>query len=100
MSAQLMTYYQILAALLVRYQQPVTRVAQSQLDDLLAERVFRPTEVLLQRVNRLGEITARVFLEQLRVSVYIFRKNSNEYPCDDECGDVSKNGCSNDTAGA
>ena len=63
MSAQLMTYSQIRAALLVRYQQPVIRVPQSQLDDHLADRVFRPMEVLLQRVNRLGQITDRLATE-------------------------------------
>lgn len=60
MNTQLMTYSQLRAALLDRYQRPPTSVPESQVENHLAEIVFGPLEMLLQRVNRLEQITDRL----------------------------------------
>lgn len=51
-----MTYGQLRTAILERYKRPPIRVKQVQLEDYLADTVFRPMEVLLQRISRMERI--------------------------------------------
>lgn len=60
MPTPLMTYTQLRAALLERYQRPSESVPADRLEDPLAERVFEPLETLLGRVARLEQITDRL----------------------------------------
>jgi hypothetical protein len=60
MAPALMTYSQLRAALLERYQRPPERVSTDRLEDHLVERVFRPLEALLLRTGRLDQIITRL----------------------------------------
>lgn len=60
MATSLVTYSQLRAALLERYQRPPESVPADRLEDHLAERVFAPLETLLGRVARLEQITDRL----------------------------------------
>ena len=60
MNDVLMTYSQLRGVLLERYRRAPVTIPHSQLEDHLAEAVFGPLEILLQRINRMEQITDRL----------------------------------------
>jgi hypothetical protein len=56
----LATYSQLRAALLEHYEHPPPHILKSNLEDHLEDRVFRPLQLLISRIDRLDQIATRI----------------------------------------